>query len=356
VGDKQKALDRLRRQLDDLARLQTQGNAAGDEFSRWHRATRVVIENSFGHGSRHTDEFRALTFSPPITTEKTTDSDRQWWHEAGLRRARLLLEGLIAEVEEYWNDAGSVGTPAVVSPAISELKIFVSHRSIDGDLAKGIADLLRRAMLLSVKEIRCTSVDGYRLTGGADTSAQLRSEVLQVPAFLGLITPTSMTSAYVLFELGARWGAGRHLCPLLGRGADDKSLGGPLGGKSALHLTNRAEVIQMVEEVAGVLTKALEPWHSLDADVDGVVKLASDLRTNGIGHEQQRDRKLKLDETELQILVHIAKDGGSGAADIARALSLSIEKALYYINRLVSAGCVDYVENWGTREKYYSLV
>jgi hypothetical protein len=167
-----------------------------------------------------------------------------------------------------------------------QVKLFISHRSSDKVLAEAVANLLRHATDLSRDEIRCTSVDGYRLPGGADTASQLRQEVMEAVALVGLITPSAMTSTSVLFELGARWGAGRDLWPALGRGADERNLGGPLGGRNAPHLTSRAKVVQLVEEIAATLDRRVPSWTPLQKDVSEVVTLASDTAEEDASHRQ----------------------------------------------------------------------
>ena len=74
------------------------------------------------------------------------------------------------------------------------MTIFISHSSRDAHLATQLVNLLRLAFSLRVDEIRCTSVDGYRLKAGADTDDQLRREVRESQLFLALITPSSVTS------------------------------------------------------------------------------------------------------------------------------------------------------------------
>ncbi len=49
------------------------------------------------------------------------------------------------------------------------IDIFISHSSADKEITKTLIDLLRSAIpSISPDRIRCTSVPGYRLPGGAD--------------------------------------------------------------------------------------------------------------------------------------------------------------------------------------------
>lgn len=114
------------------------------------------------------------------------------------------------------------------------IKIFISHSSEDSGIAESLADLFHTALNLSKTEIRCTSVDGYRLPVGVNTDEQLRREVLDSPVLVGLISHHSFESAFVLFELGARWGKNAFLAPVLVPGVSADILKGPLSGLNAL--------------------------------------------------------------------------------------------------------------------------
>jgi len=129
------------------------------------------------------------------------------------------------------------------------MQVFISHSSKDQLIAKRVVDLLRAALNLRPSDIRCTSVDGHRLEVGADTSSQLRRELIEARLFIGIISESSMSSAWVLFELGARWGAGRPLAPILAPSATTDLLKGPLAALNALSCSNSAQLHQLIRDI-----------------------------------------------------------------------------------------------------------
>src|ERR687896_226632 len=160
------------------------------------------------------------------------------------------------------------------------MRLFISHSSHDRDLAEAVIDLLRNAMPLASQDIRCTSVDGYRLPAGANTSEQLRFEVSNAEAFIGIISLASLQSAYVIFELGARWGIGKHLVPLLAPGIGASALQGPLQGINALQAGSSAQLHQLVTEVGQVLGLHTEPPASYQKKVDRILTLSKNAEPN----------------------------------------------------------------------------
>jgi hypothetical protein len=136
------------------------------------------------------------------------------------------------------------GDPTAM-PKESKL-IFISHSSADKDLAEALVDMLCTALNLRRAAFLCTSVDGAKLQGGDETDIVLRQAIRDVPTFLSILTPAAVRSTYVLFELGARWGAGRPHIPLLAKGAGPEVLKEPLKSKNALKLSHQPDVLQLV--------------------------------------------------------------------------------------------------------------
>ena len=133
------------------------------------------------------------------------------------------------------------------------IKVFISHSSKDEGLARVLINLIRSALSLPASDIRCTSVPGYKLPGGAETDSQVRQELLAAPVFIGLVTEASLSSAYVLFELGARWGVDRQLIPLMGPGISPQQLEGPISDMNALSCKSASDLHMLIQQIAEAL-------------------------------------------------------------------------------------------------------
>ena len=191
------------------------------------------------------------------------------------------------------------------------LKIFISHSSADSVIAEMLADLFQTAMCLSKKDIRCTSVDGYRLPAGANTNEQLRKEVLEAQALVGLISNQSLDSAYVLFELGARWGTNLFMVPLLAPGLSPSVLKGPLSGLNALSCDSSSQIHQMVSDVSSVLKGIkLEPAAAYQKQIDSLAnykileKKKSTFSSINISSRKTTTSSINNESDELTIIKH----------------------------------------------------
>lgn len=200
-------------------------------------------------------------------------------------------ESLLPQSDKEKPDQQKSITPNYDNP----IDIFISHSSRDISFVEKLIDLLRNALNLSSPKIRCTSVDGYKLPIGADTDEQLRREVHDAKLLIGLITKSSMQSAYVLFELGARWGTGQPMFPLLAYRTDSDILDGPLKGINYLCCDNSAQLHQLIEEIASQLNVHVEKAASFQNKVDEIVKLSR--KEQEQYHETLKKQAQKTDYT-----------------------------------------------------------
>ncbi|MFY0602772.1 MAG: toll/interleukin-1 receptor domain-containing protein [Flavobacteriaceae bacterium] len=159
--------------------------------------------------------------------------------------AKITSEGKL-----FWEENSK---PVSKKEIETNMDIFISHSSQDSDTAKLLIDLLKTSLNLSSSKIRCTSVNGYRLPAGATTDEVLKKEVHDSKVLIGLISPNSINSAYVLFELGARWGASLPLIPLITSELGSELLKGPLSGINALNCCEPAQLQQLISDLKTVL-------------------------------------------------------------------------------------------------------
>lgn len=136
------------------------------------------------------------------------------------------------------------------------IKIFISHSSHDSLLAELFVNLLREATNLPPKNIRCTSVEGYKLKGGSNINEVLKDEVLNAEIFIALLSKASLQSTYVIFELGARWSTNKRLIPILAPNISPEELTPPLSALHS-HCCNSSEIHQLLSEISQELDLTL---------------------------------------------------------------------------------------------------
>lgn len=129
-------------------------------------------------------------------------------------------------------------------------RIFISHRHKDEPIVTALAALLQDAFYIETNDIRCTSVQPYMLAPGERTSEVLRSEIAKAELVIGVLSPDTSESNYVLCELGASWGRDVPTFPVLVRGATYADVPSPLGERHSMSLEKEENCLQLVDYVA----------------------------------------------------------------------------------------------------------
>lgn len=131
----------------------------------------------------------------------------------------------------------------------TETRLFISHAFDDRELAKALVDLIEHVLKVDTRAaIRCTSVVGYTLSPGSGAGETLRANLRDCDVVLGLLTPKSLESKYVLMELGAAWGFQKTAVPLL-VGVSFADLPGPFKDVHAVQATSQAGVLSVLEVI-----------------------------------------------------------------------------------------------------------
>ena len=153
---------------------------------------------------------------------------------------------------------------------------------------------------MPTSDIRCTSLDGYRLPIGMSIPDKLRAETLESQAFVALITKNLLNSSYCLFELGARWGTARRLFPLYAAGATVRDVNAWLSEYRSASCTETTQMMQFIRELGEHLKfKKIETADSLLRHVEALVnesKRAAADYVRGPGQLDPKDQELKKAE------------------------------------------------------------
>ncbi len=217
------------------------------------------------------------------------------------------------------------------------IKLFISHSSKDQELVEELIELLKNALRLPSSEIRCTTIDGHRLPGGANTNEQLKREVRDSKAFIGLISFAATDSMYVLFELGARWGADKHLLPLLAPGVSSDILKSPLSGLNALSCDTASQLHQLVNDIAKILEIKPEEPQAYQRYIDGILAIPpSEEKIPLVGDKVEAIPACKPTDVQIRIMKAVAdmKRREATVANIAKVIGLSEMEANYNLDEL----------------------
>lgn len=188
----------------------------------------------------------------------------------------------LSSIDTHSNDMASnvakeqTGAKTIVAARIA---IFVSHSTLDKKIAESLTEILKNSLEIDPGRIRCTSVEGHRLQGGVTTDVQLRQELVEAECFVGLLTPQSVTSTYVLFELGARWGADRRLIPLLAAGLQHGDLRGPLTAVHGHSCDSAGELHQLIDELADILKVNKRPVANYEKYIERLAKMSRKMKS-----------------------------------------------------------------------------
>ena len=102
---KAKAMERLRKVLNGIPELKRLPYNS-PVFEKWRRDAEVAIANAFGRESSHVGEFKKSHSSLFARIYAESDSELQTDHVKGLDSYASVLESMLNEIEEYWEEYG----------------------------------------------------------------------------------------------------------------------------------------------------------------------------------------------------------------------------------------------------------
>jgi hypothetical protein len=169
--------------------------------------------------------------------------------------------------------------------------------------------------------------------------------------FVGLISRSSFASAYVLFELGARWGAQKTLMPLLAPGFDKGQLRGPVANLNAL-ACERVQLHQLLEDIADTLGTRCEPTSSWQRALSRILDHAPESSAAEVEATPPADEPVGGDELAILQVIAGGTTEGVPVAGLAQALRWNENKVEHHAQRVVQRGYIEAQPYYGCGAVY----
>jgi hypothetical protein len=147
--------------------------------------------------------------------------------------------------------SSSLGQQAPSSSALNDVKIFISHATEDASIASAFVQCIEECLVMPERSvIRCTSMPGYMLSPGETADEVLRSNLEHCDVVIGILTQASLSSTYVMMELGAAWGLKKTTCALMVPQMSYSNLPGPFARVQAVRLDSDTGIYSLLQQIS----------------------------------------------------------------------------------------------------------
>jgi predicted nucleotide-binding protein len=203
---KAKAIERLQKALTGISELQNQPHDS-PAFNKWHRDTMTAIIHTFGEESVNCNYF--VNVSHELKT-----------HAEHVPLYQSVLQSMIQEVQEYWEEETIPGSPAVRNIKANTRDVFIIHGHDHG---------AKETVARFVTKLELNPIILHELPNQGRTIIQKFEDNAEVAYAIALLTPDDICAAKselkkrhdrprqnVIFEFGYFIGrlGGKYVCGL----------------------------------------------------------------------------------------------------------------------------------------------
>lgn len=87
----------------------------------------------------------------------------------------------------------------------ADSRVFITHSTLDKDLAEALVSYVRLATGLSASRVFCSSIDGFGIPTGQRFMTFIQEQLWNTALVVPLVTPAYQDSLFCQWELGAVW-------------------------------------------------------------------------------------------------------------------------------------------------------
>ena len=195
-------------------------------------------------------------------------------------------------------------------------RVFITHSSLDQELAERIVDALRLATDVDESRIFCSSIEGYGITAGQDFLQYILDQLQNTPLVLPLITPAYLDSRFCQWELGGAWVLEVDMVPILVEPVRPEQLEGPLHNRQVVKV-NRAGLNTLVDRIAKSIGSYVNRtrWEverdRLIADLPSILDRLQTAWVSTAGAVQRRAAQVVAQSEHLHQVFHRLRDAAA---------------------------------------------
>jgi hypothetical protein len=153
--------------------------------------------------------------------------------------------------------------------------IFISHSAREQPAAEALRDFLAEAVDIEPEKILCAYFYNSASCAGK-SSDLLKSDLAECAAVFAVVTPESISTDWVLFELGAAWILGKSLYFVYMDGVDFRDLPAPLSGFPYVDMDGKdapIRIMSVCREVASSLGLQLKRGPRIPAALERMTSI-----------------------------------------------------------------------------------
>lgn len=116
-------LETLKNRANPLTKLYKKN----EDFEKWHRDSRVAIENIFGKDSSQLEDFTDISYRSGVWYTGMPESVNIERYQSGVKSAITLFDSLIDEINDYWDDSKHSCEYDFDKSSINKIKIIINR-------------------------------------------------------------------------------------------------------------------------------------------------------------------------------------------------------------------------------------
>jgi predicted nucleotide-binding protein len=227
---KEKAIERITKVISQIDEMKAMGRKA-PEYKKWKRDVEICLEYIFGPESRHIKDFTKIRFSLMAYGPNTPDSAFEDAFQRGMDNAKVVLQSMIEEIQEYWVAKEQVATAIAIGDEIESMAnevgrdVFIIHGHDNG---------IKETVARFLSQLKLNPIILHEQANEGRTIIEKFEQFSAVPYAIALFTPddvggtaidpklTPRARQNVIFEFGYFIGklGRKNVCGLFKKGVE----------------------------------------------------------------------------------------------------------------------------------------